>query len=515
MRLVMVNIYPDGTMAKYLLSSYVLLAYLEKYLPNYKELSIKVLNFSRETEVLGICEQIGEENPDCVAYSCYTWNIEKVLGVVRMLKHRSKAVHVLGGPEITLDMVWSLPETPPVDYYIEGEGEKSFTCLISHLLEGRNHLDTVLSDNNTDNDTANLDGIPSVYLSGTLPDNLYSRQQAFLETQRGCRYRCRYCVYHKHLPSIRYYSESRIIAELDYLIVEKQVMAIRIFDAIFTSDLPRAKRIARHLLGLKNSGIRLPWIYWEFTYRDVDEEFISLVASLKCKESILNTAEVAPLDRPQHYSDLLKDYTVVNSVGIESFNEESLKAVRRPRIDIRKFNNFMAMAKKHNVALKLDIILGLPFETFYSYFQSLEEFIPYFENTDHILNIHLLSILPGSELAELCKTFGIEDSQEAPHTVLSTSSFSERDIMFSTKLSAVLSRILNSPLRGSFFQTVEQEGWSFLQLLVITLDGIRANPEFRETRLVRDDYVDDDYWNGEIYREIPSQWLIEFLRREF
>ena len=291
-------------------------------------------------------------------------------------------------------------------------------------------------------------------------------------------------------------------------------MALRIFDAIFTSDLQRAKRIVQHLLELKKRGIRLPWIYWEFTYRDVDEEFIKLMASLKYRKRILNTDEIPPLDRPQLYSDLLKDYTVVSSVGIESFYKQALKAVGRAGMNIEKFDALMSMAREYNIAIKADLILGLPFETFDSYLEGLEFFVPYFKNTDHILNIHLLSILPGSDLDNLCETYGIKYSQEAPHLVFSTHSFPEEELARASKLSAVLFRVLNSPIRRRFFTAKERTGQNFSWFLKKIFTEITASPEFKKTKLIQNDYVDDDYWNGEIYREIPSQWLIDFFEKE-
>ena len=527
MKLTLVNLYPKDTMARYLLSSYVLKAYLSKFFTGYNALSIDILNLSNKTDVSEICEQIIKGNPDCVGYSCYIWNIEKILKVISSLKDKLNATHILGGPEISMNRIQSLPDPSLADYYVIGEGERKLYHLISYLKTESENLDAEfprgvaywqnnkLNYSEDSNNIVDLDEIPSIYLSGVLEDSLYARQQAFLETQRGCQYKCKYCVYHKNLSSICYYSEQRVFDELDYLIVKKQVLALRIVDAIFTSNLPRAKRIAQRLLDLKNGGIRLPWIYWEFTYREVDEEFIKLMASLKYRKRILNTDEVSPLDRPQLYSDLLRNYTVVSSVGVESFCKQALKAVSRPAINMERFDAFMNKVREHNMVLKADLILGLPFETFDSYFEGLEFFVPYFRNTDHILNIHLLSILPGSDLENLCETYGIKYSREAPHMTFSTHSFSEEELARATKLSAVLFRVLNSPLRRRLFAAKERIGQSFLHLLEKIFDEIAASPELRKTKLVQNDYVDDDYWNDEIYREIPSQWLIDFFERSF
>lgn len=532
MKITFINLYSLDTIARYLLSSYILKAYVNKFFTGENNLSINILNFSTLTEVQKISEAIIKDNPDCVGYSCYIWNIEKIFRVIENLKYKndSKVIHILGGPEISLSTIKSSADPTLADYYVIGEGERKLLNLICYLeaknencencdiafpkgvAYWNNNMLNYLEDTNT---IVNLDEIPSIYLSGVIEDRLYARQQAFLETQRGCRYKCKYCVYHKKLPSICYYSEQRIFDELDYLILKKRISALRLFDAIFTSDLKRAKKIVQHLVELKSmEGVRLPWIYWEFTYQNTDEEFIKLIASLKYRGKKLNSDEIPILDRPQHYSDMVKNYTAINSIGVESFNREALKAVGRAKIDRRKFDVFMNIARKYNIVLKMDLILGLPFETFDSFFDGLEFFLPYFKGTDNILNIHRLQILPGSDLENLCESYGITYSLKAPHAVYSTQSFPEEKLTYASKLSAVLFRTLNSPLRGRFFEAKERMSVTFLQLLERIFLGISTSQKLKKIQLIQDDYVEDSYWNDNIYREIPSQWLINFLEND-
>lgn len=526
MKMTFVNLYPQETIARYLLSSYILKTYLNKFFTGENSLSINVLNFSTKTEIPKICEGVIKDNPDCVGYSCYIWNIEKIFKVIENLKYKDKlkAIHIFGGPEVSLSRINSLLNPTLADYYVIGEGERKLFNLICYLKAKNDNLDVefpkgvaywnnnklnYIEDANT---IINLDEIPSIYLSGDIEDRLYARQQAFLETQRGCRYKCKYCVYHKNLPSICYYSQQRIFDELDHLIVKKQISALRIFDAIFSSDLERAKKIVQHLLELKNmKGVRLPWIYWEFTYQNTDEEFIKLIASLKYREKILNSDEIPILDKPQHYSDMVKDYKAINSIGVESFCRQALRTIGRAKINRRKIDEFMNITRKYNIVLKIDLILGLPSETFDSYFEGLEFFLPYFRNTDHILNIHRLQVLPGSDLENLCETYRIKYSRKAPHLVFSTHSFPEEKLTYVSKLSAVLFRVLNSPLRKRFFEAKERMGGTFLQLLERIFNGITASQKLKEIQLIQNVCVDDIYWNDDIYREIPSQWLIDFL----
>ncbi|HUT11003.1 MAG TPA: cobalamin-dependent protein [Thermoguttaceae bacterium] len=526
MKITLLSLYPTETTARYLLSSYVLKAYLQEHYAEGRP-DIHVLNLSVKTETSRICEKILESDADVVGYSGYTWNIEKILATLEGLRGRCQATHVLGGPEISTERILALPHPAAADYYVIGEGEKKLLNLLRCLQfnrevpcgelpagvacwrDGRLHYVPEAESHD------NLDDIPSIYLSGAIEDRFYARQQAFLETQRGCRFRCAYCVYGKNLPSIRYYSLERVFDELEHLIVEKEVTALRIFDALFTSDRERAKAIVRHVAQLKSRVERLPWIYWESTYDRMDEEFMGLVGSLKYGASIRNWRDVVPQDRPQHYTDMLRDYTAINCLGVQSFCDRALKAVRRPPVDREKFAAFMARAYRHNIVLKLDVILGLPFETVDSYFRGLELLLPHLEKTDHVLNIHRLQILPGSELERLCPTHAVAYSSRAPHWVHATGDMPERDLDRASKLTAVLFRILNSPLRGPFYDALRRSGESPRRLLEDTLRAVAGCRELRACRLVEDESVDDEYWNDAVFQEIPGEWLVEFLRNRY
>ena len=48
MRLLLINLYPSETVARYLLSTYVLKAYLDKEYKNYKDFNVNILNFEQD-----------------------------------------------------------------------------------------------------------------------------------------------------------------------------------------------------------------------------------------------------------------------------------------------------------------------------------------------------------------------------------------------------------------------------------------------------------------------------------
>ena len=529
-KIIFINFYPPDTIARYLISSYVLKAYLKKHYEGKYNLNIEIINLSLEIDRSKIIEIISQHNPYIIGYSCYIWNIEKIYSIIKEVKEKIKSIIVLGGPELSIKRIHSLKHSRFIDYFVLGEGERKLLKLLYYLES------TEEKDENQGNTSSNfpkgiahwnknqliyqketknitdLDEIPSIYLNEIIEERLYAKQQAFIETQRGCRYRCKYCVYPKFLPKIYYYSKERIFNELYHLIVKKEVAAIRVFDAIFPSDLERAKEIIRYILKLKNeNNIQLPWIYWEFNYNCIDEEFIQLVALLKNKKRILNSNSINPLDRTQQYSCMVKDYNVINCIGVQSFCKKALETIGRPINNKEIIQKFMDTVNKNNIVLKIDLILGLPFESFESYFNGLEFFLPFFKNTDHILNIHCLQLLPGSELEKKSIELGIKYSKKSNHAVLSTPHFSEDELIYALKLNSILLRVINSPIRQHFFKVKKQQDICFYDIIKEVFDKLKANEKYKNTKVVQNDHIDESYWNNEIYKEIPSKWLIETL----
>jgi radical SAM superfamily enzyme YgiQ (UPF0313 family) len=522
MKLLLVNIYPDSTVAKYTLSSYMLKAYLDFTYRNTESISTHVINFSMATPLSRICSEIQKQAPQVIGYSSYVWNIEKFIEIIKTLKTQTNYIHILGGPEISLERIATIGGPEVADFYIIGEGELKLSRLISYLSSrprktkvpagivtwDKDHGYMIYESDATPVPLAEL---PSVYLAGALDEKYYQGGQVFVETQRGCKFRCKYCVYHKNLMQISYYPLDRVLRELDFLIIEKKVTTLRFIDAMFTSDLKRAKTIVTYILNQKNHGMRLPWIYWEFNFESVDPEFLGIIAGLKDRESIQNFREVVPEDQPQIYNKLLNGYNAVNCIGIQSFHEESLKAVARRPVKLELFREFMAQAKRNNIVLKIDLILGLPFETLSSYFAGLEYILPFLQETDHILNIHILQVLPGSDLEQHCGDYHLQYKINAPHIIVSTNGMNRQELALASIISGILFRVVNSPLREAFYEAVTKSGRTYIGMIQVIIEKICLTPQFANIGLVGDENIDDSYWNKQIFSDIPTPWLEKFL----
>lgn len=520
MHIVFLNIYPRGSIARYLLSAYVLRAYLGEHLGPKGQFRTTVINVGEKAPIDRVVGKVTAADPDVICYSCYLWNIAKVEQAISRLTRKTKAWHVLGGPEISSTSITRLAELGIGDFFIVGEGEEPLKCLIEDLFHKSNSkvrptpgVVSIFGKEIVNGPPAlplTLAKLPSVYLSGSIEPVYYSGQQAYLETQRGCRNKCAYCVYHKSLAQIKYFPIERIQKELDHLILEHHVKALRIFDAVFTSDLDRAKALVRHLIDIKkkidSNGHKLPWIYWEFIYSQVDDEFLELTSRLKYKDKVCNSSTIEEKDLPQLYTDFLKDYTVINCIGVQSFNKESLRAVQRPSISSNRFETFIKMVRKYNIVLKVDLIFGLPFETIDSFWHGVERLLPLFVDSDHILNIHRLQMLPGSDLEQNAEKLGLTWDQKKGHLVRSTTTMSNTEIRHGSLMIAMLFRLINSPLRPAFFKAHAESELSAREICETMLKAVRLDPVIARSQIATAAEVDDIYWNDSVFHEIPSVW---------
>lgn len=516
MDILFVNIYPKTTIARYLLSSYGLKAFLDARLTPAQAFTTRVLNFGANTEVSRILSACRQPPPDLICFSCYTWNIDLVTQVLRQLQQDPSPPVVLGGPEITLEAV-------PVDtaekgqtYYVIGEGEYTLFRLLEWLddsaadladlpvgvvsfSEGRSVYHEMAPE------ISDLDTLPSIYLTETIEDRFVAYQQAFLETQRGCTYRCKYCVYPCTSPTIRYYSLDRVRSELRHLIVDKRVRAIRFNDANFLSDLDRAHAIVRMLLELKTEGHQLPWVYWEYNLSHADPTFLALCAELKVHNVIANRDTCDAKNRAQHYSEMLEGYTAIQCVGIQSLHQPACRAVARPYMNLEKSSAFLEQVNALNLVCKIDLILGLPFETTESFFAGIAALLPWCAETDHVLNIHLLEILPGSRLEKDSGRYGIVYERQAPHVVIQTNTMSPEEIRTNCRWTAILCRLFNSPLRFLFYQTYVHAGLPLVDFLQALYEGLLQKQADSSAVELFSARVTDEYWNGKVFAEISSE----------
>ncbi len=297
-----------------------------------------------------------ERSPDAVCFSCFVWNVERSLWLGQQIKQIRPAVWLIfGGPEIHPDSpFW---QTADADALVCGEGETGLPLAIAGLDGEATRPLRIMAPL-----LENLSEVPDPYSEGILspgPDG-----NCYLETMRGCPYRCQYCFYSKRNRRMRFHDEAALAHFFRWAHARGDVRDVYLVDPSFnvTPALPeRLRRLAR-----------------------LNRDRIPLHTETRLEEI---TPELADLFREAGFESV--------EVGLQSIHPEVCAGVGR-HLDLESFTRGAAAMKQAGIRLELGIILGLPGDDLDGFTATVEWL------ADHGLIdetvVFILSLLPGTEL---------------------------------------------------------------------------------------------------------------------
>lgn len=383
-------------------ASYILAAYLKKYLNN-----VDVVRLPDFIEVFGsdnlIVENIIKINPDVLCFSVYLWNVERSLYIAKCIKERlSDTIIIFGGPEITNDNDYVIKNSMFFDFGIVGPGENTLLQIVNMLNEhGKQHILNNFDDRNKykkDNNkflkgiNVDLSHANSPYLCG-IGKPSYNKS-ILIETMRGCIHSCAYCYYHKNFKRLFLKPEELVVSELRWAALSK-VEEISFVDPSFL----KRKNIIRFLKTISKISSESDYkIFCELNAEDITLELANLLSCAKVKNC---------------------------EIGIQSVNKETLKLINRGWNKDR-FIKGVKLLRERGIEVLLDFIVGLPGDRIDDVLAGCSFALENGLFDD--LGVYPLSVLPGTELRERKKDFGIFHLEEPPYTVVKTTTMSLDDI---------------------------------------------------------------------------------------
>ena len=399
------------------LALYYLKGYLLKIKPS-SDVTIRV--FNENQNIPAIIKNILELKPHLTGFSCYLWNIKKILNICRRLKEINPGLKiVLGGPEVSPRAQDLLAKEKAIDIVVRGEGEESFAQLVAQTgrsiaadlsdIRGISFRKGVEIIRNPDRPLLRHVGrIPSPYLSGLV--NLKDKNivDVPLETMRGCSSRCHYCYYHKNFPVVRYFSFSRVEKELKLILWHKP-HEVYLMDPTFNYNSRRAKKILKIFIRY-NQGANL---HVELKAELVDEEMARLLSQANA-------------------------YNI--EIGIQSTNPKTLKAINRG-FNKEKFIQGIRYLNKFKLYYEIQLIDALPHQSYESLMKSLDWL--YSMHPAKVV-IFRLGMLPGTTLRDRAVGFGIEYDHRAPYSAYKSNAMTDREVKSVEKLSYAMDRIYDS-----------------------------------------------------------------------
>lgn len=385
--------------------------------------NVKICEATVNEELKSVKERILRNNPDIIGLCCYIWNITEVYSLVSMLKKESKAVIVLGGPEVSYNADTVL-QNNEVDYVISGEGELPFALLADMIQEGdfkeiigvcyrKNGLpiirDPYISNNHK-----------PLFCIDDYINNLNGRI-AYIETTRGCPYSCAFCLSGR-CGKVNYFDLDTCFDNIIKL-SNSSAKIIKFVDRTFNADKIHSKTILKFIL--KNYGESIPagtCFHFEIAGDILDSETIDIFNSAPNRIFYLE-------------------------IGMQSFNEKTLGAIRRKTDTAKLIKNIKSLTKIRNVHTHIDLIAGLPCEDINSFAKSFD--IGFSLEAD-VMQLGFLKLLHGAEMRTDTKTFPCEFSDLPPYEVISTPWLDKSDISIIKACESSLERLCNS---GRFRRT--------------------------------------------------------------
>lgn len=406
----------SGHSKDFLLSLPILKSYLEKFDDIKNKFDLQIKEYTPGITKEDILSDIESINPDILCFSCYVWNMELFNDVITKIKNK---ILILGGPEISLESIKSGKfDNLNVDYLVYGEGEMPLYLILKTLenpfipkigVVYKHDKKYYYNKNNFLNSIEN----DSAYLSGSVSSELLTKDNRFnLETQRGCNYCCSYCQYGKEFPFIRYRNPNLVVEEFKYL-NSLGLKYGRVLDANFFSNKKHASII---LNGLIDNNIKINLVL-EGNSINIDNEMVKLCGK---------------------YVKL--GNKLIISIGLQTTNKQSAFAVNRYH-NLEKFNEVITKLTNVGVICRMDLILGLPYETKKSYLSGIEYLINLILESNAYVGLNILRVLYGTQMVKIAKENGY--FMDKHNMVYMTSTMTDKEIMECLQINAIVYRIFN------------------------------------------------------------------------
>ena len=406
--------------AKYIhsnLAVHCLKAYADRFGKADAEIIIREYTINQYVEE--ILRDLYKTEADVFVFSSYLWNISYVRELMGELKKICPHASIwVGGPEVSYSGAAFLEENPAADLVMQGEGELLFTGLVEWKAGGQEEksiCDRQGLGIRTDEGIAGggmapcacLDDIPFVY------ENLsdFSHKILYYESSRGCPYRCSYCLSSED-TSLRFKSPDLVFHDLDRFLAAG-VRQVKFVDRTFNCNKDHAMAI---------------WTYLRDHDRGLCNFHFEIAADLLDQEAFA-------------LFETMRPGLIQLEIGVQSTNPDTIAAIRR-HMDLPKlFANSDRVRDMGRIHQHLDLIAGLPFETYERFGQSFDDL--YAHRPDQ-LQLGFLKVLKGTYMEKQAKEYGICYRDLPPYEVLKTPWLSFADLIRLKQIEDLVETYYNS-----------------------------------------------------------------------
>ncbi len=472
--------------AKYIHTS---LALRWLYVANKERFDISFIEYVIKEDLDKVAQELVNTGANIIGLSVYIWNVKQMKQLIDKVKGLNPNIIIfIGGPEVMYEPEHFINDWN-IEYVIGGEGEFVTGELFDALQRGerlvkipgvsyKGHISHAI----VQADIAKLVELDSPY---QLPEDrkALKHRVVYFETSRGCPYQCQYCLSSLE-KGVRYFPQEYIFDNLKYFI-ESDAKLIKFLDRTFNLNM-------KHTYGIFN--------FLAEHYRP----------SLSCQFEI--------------YADLLKDEMIefLNTklpdnyfrfeIGIQSTYEPTNMEVKRRQDFELLADNIRKLMKGGKIDLHLDLIAGLPFETYQRFTKSFNDV---FDLGAKEVQLGFLKMLRGTNLRKNAYKYGYKFDEDAPYEIEYNDSISTTDIerihaaedmldkfWNSGRFKRSMEEVLFKHYKGRYFECFDELALHFkevnfprfgyqLEDLFLQLENFLKERDIHLFELMRDDYYDN------------------------
>ena len=389
----------------------VAVRYLKKYVEKNSDIKLDIYETNINNQLMNIIKDLFEKQPDIIIFSTYIWNKEYVFSITKELKKILPDVKIaLGGPEVSYEWDKIMAENQEIDYIFTGEGEKVllnfFTKDISEVKGVVYREGERLKYNGIEPLIENLDIIPFPYDDEELQDRT---KIFYYESSRGCPFNCSYCMSSID-KSVRYYSIDRTKEDLKRFI-DSPIKLLKFVDRTFNLSKEKYMAIWRFLLENYREGITF---HFEINANIFDDETLDFLETV-----------------PKGYFQF--------EIGVQTIDAQAMKSIGRINKLEKLEHNIRRISR--NIHLHLDLIAGLPYET-YDKFRESFDYVHRLK--PEMIQLGFLKLLKGTKMYDEREKYGYKYFSKPPYEVFSNEFISFAEMVKLKNLEKVLDFYYNS-----------------------------------------------------------------------
>lgn len=383
------------------------------------EFNPMIIEYTIKDPAFNIVSDIYQHKPDVVGFSCYIWNIEETIRVIKML--RTVLPHtkiILGGPEVSYDVHDWLRRIEEIDFIVMGEGETSFKELLKYL-SGEIPLEDVPGICYIQNGKVNIHPQPKKIDLRELPSPFRFKEDIssigkriqYIETSRGCPFSCQFCLSSIEV-GVRYFNREKIKEDIRYL-MQNGAKTIKFVDRTFNISRSYAMEMFQFLI-----DEHVPGVVFQFEI----------------------TADIMRPEVIQFLNDNAPKGLFRFEIGVQSTNDLTNELVKRKQ-NYEKLKRTVMMVKEGGkIDQHLDLIAGLPEEDYNSFRQTFNDV---FAMRPEELQLGFLKLLRGTGLRNEAKKYGYTYVDLAPYEIFANNVLTFDEIIRIKQAEDVLEKYWN------------------------------------------------------------------------